>query len=163
VPAAEPWVLVDTGRAAVEVIQDGEVRLRLEDIAIGRYGAVQDKRRGDNRTPLGRFRVSRIDPESAFHLFIGLDYPTPAHARRAAAAGLIGADELHAVESAFAAGRPPPQNTVLGGFIGLHGIGEGDPQVHARYNWTRGCVALTDEQIDRLRPWVRIGTRVEIR
>jgi murein L,D-transpeptidase YafK len=161
--AGEPWVLVDTGRGVVEVVQEGQVRLRLPDIAIGRYGAARDKQRGDNRTPLGMFRVSRIDPDSPFHLFIGLDYPTPVHARRAAAAGVIGPDERRAIEEAFEAGRAPPQHTPLGGFIGLHGIGRGDPAVHARYNWTRGCVALTDEQIDRLVPWIRLGTRVEIR
>ena len=55
-------------------------------------------------------------------------------------------------------GVDPP--TTLGGLIGIHGIGKGDPRVHRDFNWTFGCVALTNEQIDQLRPWVRLGTRV---
>jgi hypothetical protein len=62
-----------------------------------------------------------------------------------------------------AKGRLPPQNTALGGRIGLHGLGRGDPKVHQQFNWTNGCIALTNEQIDQLLTWVGKGTRVSIR
>jgi lipoprotein-anchoring transpeptidase ErfK/SrfK len=42
-------------------------------------------------------------------------------------------------------------------------VGEGSVAVHEQYNWTNGCVALTNDQIDRLARWVKIGTPVEIR
>jgi L,D-peptidoglycan transpeptidase YkuD (ErfK/YbiS/YcfS/YnhG family) len=57
----------------------------------------------------------------------------------------------------------PPQNTILGGAIGIHGIGNGDPEIHKRFHWTEGCVAVTNEQIERLAELVDIGTRVVIR
>jgi hypothetical protein len=57
----------------------------------------------------------------------------------------------------------PPQNTALGGAIGIHGIGGGSPDVHHRFHWTEGCVAVSNEQIERLAELVGIGTRVVIR
>ncbi len=161
--SGEIWVLVDTGRAVLEVLQDKQVKVSLADIAIGRYGTTEAKRRGDNRTPLGSYHVAWMEPRSHFHYFIGLDYPTPAQARTAADQGIIGADERRSIERAFRQGRAPPQNTALGGLIGIHGLGAGDRAIHARYNWTRGCVALTNEQIDILLHWIKIGTRVEVR
>ena len=53
--------------------------------------------------------------------------------------------------------------TALGGQLGIHGLGVGDAEIHRAYNWTRGCVALEDWQIDELRPWLRVGMPVEIR
>ena len=49
------------------------------------------------------------------------------------------------------------------GNIGIHGVGSGDLDVHREYNWTNGCVALTNAQIDILAQWAHIGTPVEIR
>lgn len=158
-----PWLLVDTEALTLTVMQDAQPKMTLENIAIGRYGASAEKRRGDNTTPRGRFRVHRINRDSEFYRFIGLDYPDVQRARQAAQAGDIGRRELQAILVAHDRGEAPPQGTVLGGNIGIHGLGEGDPQVHETMNWTRGCVALTDEQIDALLPWVRIGMTVEIR
>jgi lipoprotein-anchoring transpeptidase ErfK/SrfK len=59
--------------------------------------------------------------------------------------------------------QEPPQHTPLGGYIGIHGIGNGDTQIHETVNWTNGCVALTNQQIDDLETWVYIGMRVAIR
>jgi len=41
-------------------------------------------------------------------------------------------------------------------------IGAGDPKIHASYNWTKGCIALTNSQIDELAQWIRLGVRVVI-
>ena len=57
----------------------------------------------------------------------------------------------------------PPQQTALGGHIGIHGIGAGDPRIHEDFNWTSGCIALTNAQIDDLAGWVRLGMRVVVR
>ena len=71
--------------------------------------------------------------------------------------------QWQAIRRASAANRRPPQDTALGGYIGIHGTGDGDLRIHSEYNWTNGCIALTNEQIDRLLDWVRVGTPVEIR
>jgi murein L,D-transpeptidase YafK len=159
----QPWVLVDTQARTLSVMQGGKPALVFSDISIGRYGATLSKRRGDHKTPLGDFRIAWIREDSPFHRFMGLDYPSLEYARRAYEEGRLSEQELKAIRQAVAKGRLPPQNTTLGGRIGLHGLGGGDPKVHQDFNWTNGCIALTNEQIDQLMTWVAEGTRVSIR
>jgi hypothetical protein len=161
--ATERWLLVDTRELTLTVMDGDRPQLTLHDLAIGRYGSSRDKRRGDNTTPLGRFRITHIERDAHFHRFIGLDYPGVEHAERGYLAGVIGRDERRAILAAHRRGTPPPQNTALGGHIGIHGLGKGDPQLHELMNWTKGCVALSNEQVDTLVSWVRVGMMVEIR
>ena len=158
-----PWVLVDTEKLTLSIMRGERPELVLEDIAIGRFGTTRAKHRGDNRTPLGEFRIAWIKWDSRFHRFIGLDYPNLEHGRGGFEAGRISAKQWRAIQKAQADRDLPPQNTPLGGQIGLHGIGEGDLRTHRDFNWTHGCVALTNEQIDRLLQRVGLGTRVVIR
>lgn len=159
----ERWLLVDTQASTLRVMQGERPQVTLHEIAIGRYGTSREKRRGDNTTPLGQFRVTRIDRDATFHRFIGLDYPDAERAQQGLRQGVISQAELQAILGAHRRGDPPPQGTLLGGHIGIHGLGRGDAGLHEAMNWTRGCVALTNEQVDSLLPWVRIGMAVEIR
>lgn len=158
------WLLVDTGADRLTVMgREGPLEV-FEPIALGARGAGLKQRRGDNLTPLGSFQVGWINPASRFTLFIGLDYPNLEYARIALRQGRIDEPTFARIERALAAGRTPPQDTPLGGQIGIHGIGGGDPRVHrAGFDWTQGCIALEDAQIRRLADWVRPGTRVEVR
>ncbi len=160
---AENQVQIDTQTETLTVLDDDKPILVLDQISIGRFGARQDKRVGDGMTPLGEYRVISIKQSKRFHFFIGLDYPSVADANRGLENGIITPSQAKAIISAHAKGSLPPQNTSLGGHIGLHGVGMGDPDVHARYNWTQGCIAITNAQLDQLLPLVRVGTRVEIR
>jgi len=157
------WLLIDTERLTLTVMVDERPQMTLHDIAIGRFGARRDKRHGDNTTPQGRFKINDIRPDRRFHRFIGLDYPGVEQAERARQSGVIGEHEFQAIAAAHRRGQAPPQNTALGGHIGIHGLGQGDRAVHEMLNWTRGCVALTDDQIDTLLRWVGVGMTVEIR
>lgn len=158
------WLLVDT-RADRLTVMGAQGPLEVfEPIALGARGAGLKQRRGDDLTPLGSFRVGWINPDSRFSLFIGLDYPNLEYARIALRQGRIDQPTFARIERALAAGRTPPQDTPLGGQIGIHGIGGGDSRVHrAGFDWTQGCIALEDAQIHRLAEWVRPGTRVEVR
>lgn len=157
------WVLVDT-RELTLTVMDGEwPQLTLHNLAIGRFGTSEAKRRGDNTTPLGRFRITKIKRNSGFHRFLQLDYPDAVRTERALRDSVIGAADYRAILAAHRRGVMPPQGTALGGHIGIHGLGEGDADLHRATNWTKGCVALTDEQIDTLLGWVHVGTVVEIR
>lgn len=158
----EIWVEVDTGHLVLRVMRGDQVLETFADIAIGRYGTTRDKRRLDGRTPLGEFRISRINNRSPFRRFYGFDYPRMEQAERALQAGDLEPSTFVAIRDAIRNGDPPPQNTVLGGYLGIHGLGAGDPEVHENYNWTNGCIALTNGQIDRLAAWLRIGTRVVV-
>ena len=156
-------LLVDTRAGELLVLDGSTVRLRLRDVAIGRFGATSEKRRGDGYTPIGDYRVTRLRRHDKFHFFIDIDYPSVADARRGYAAGLIDEAEKRAIVDAHSRGETPPQHTELGGLLGIHGVGVGDPEIHRQFNWTRGCIALEDWQVDELSSWVRIGMPVQIR
>lgn len=161
--AAEIWLLVDTDAETVAVMRDEQVVRVFRDIAIGRGGTARKRKRGDETTPLGDFRVTRMDRRSAFHIFIGLDYPGLDQAEWAYRDRIIDRATYQKIRDAIQSGDAPPQNTVLGGHIGIHGLGAGDRDVHQRANWTKGCIALTNEQIEELAGWVGPGTLVIIR
>jgi len=157
------WILVDTREKVLSVLEGNSVRRTYREISIGRAGATLNKISGDNKTPLGDFRLVRIEPSSTFHRFLGIDYPTVADAERGLRAATISHEQYTAILQAIKARTIPPQETPLGGYIGIHGVGAGDPSVHQNFNWTQGCIALTNQQIDDLSKWVYLGMRVVIR
>jgi len=160
--AAPAWIDVNVTRARTCVIQNEVAKECWEDIAIGRFGASANKRLGDGMTPLGHYRIAWITSEHTFGQFLGIDYPDVDTARRAASSGDISHAQLQAIEIAHRNGELPPQNTPLGGYVGLHGVGQGDPEMHRQMNWTQGCVALDNAQLDALMKWVRLGMEVRI-
>ena len=156
------WVLVDVNEHTLTVYDKGKLQEQFKNISLGRGGVGFSRQQGDGKTPLGQFQVSWVNRNSRYYLFFGLDFPNLDYAHRAFTTNLINATELAAITSAFNEHRQPPQNTKLGGYIGIHGVGQGDIEVHNRFNWTDGCVALTNQQIERLSQWVQIGTNVVI-
>ncbi|MFN4057821.1 MAG: L,D-transpeptidase family protein [Roseinatronobacter sp.] len=95
------------------------------------------ERRGDRRTPEGDYLIDRRNPNSRFHLSIGIDYPNAA-------------DRTFAAEN----GWDP------GGDIFIHGRGPEFP--NARGDWTDGCIAVTDREMEDIYAMVRIGTPIRI-
>ncbi len=161
--AEETWLLVDTNKLELQVMEGSRVTQTFRNISIGRYGASRDKIRGDNQTPLGTFRIGWITDKSRYHRFMGLTYPNAEIARRGFEKGLIDDEQWRLIRYALNTGKVPSQTTILGGMLGIHGIGQGDLAMHGKLNWTNGCVAVTNEEINLLSKWVRVGTRVEIR
>lgn len=159
----EVHVVVDTHAQTLTVFEGEQVAERFKGIAIGRAGTTANKRHLDQKTPLGDYRIARIKHDSDYHLFLGFDYPTEPQARRALEKGWIDRTDYEAIAEAAARKRLPPQQTPLGGYVGIHGIGDGDPAIHRSFNWTEGCIALTNDQIDRLARLVRMGTTVSVR
>lgn len=157
------WILVDTEKLTLEVRDDDRTLLSFSGISIGRGGTGQYRRKGDKRTPLGWFQVAWFNHKSRFRTFIGLDYPREEHVERAFKAGVIDDSVRQRVLRALERGELPPQNTPLGGSIGIHGLGAGDLRLHKMSNWTEGCVALTNEQMGQMMRWVTLGTPVLIR
>ncbi len=160
---SEVWLLVDTNRSTLSIFEGDEILETYSNISVGRRGTTNDKITRDEKTPLGEYHVVRIADSKTFRRFIGLDYPTLDQAERALKKGTIDLSQYAAIRRAFRENRTPPQNTPLGGYIGIHGIGAGDPQVHGRFNWTNGCVAITNEQVDNLQSRIAMGTKVVIR
>jgi murein L,D-transpeptidase YafK len=159
----EVWVLVDDQEARLRVYRGDYLIESFSPISLGRGGAKPQRLEGDRATPLGEFRVNRFNARSKFHIFIGLDYPTPFHARQALESGVYSQQDYDDYFDYYRRYGSPPQQTALGGYIGIHGVGVADPNIHRRLHWTDGCVAVEDSQIRRLSLLVDIGTRVVIR
>jgi murein L,D-transpeptidase YafK len=152
-PLKDVWVHIDKS--------EHQLTLHSGDVAVKRYRAgfgdpTGDKvKQGDRKTPEGTFRVVTRNSQSMFHLFLGLSYPMAEDADRGLEAGLINAREAKAIREAEAAKRQPPWNTALGGAIGIHGEGGSN-------DWTLGCVAVENDEIEELWGVVKMGTRVVV-
>lgn len=157
------WLLVDTKNDLLKVKQGGETLEVFNNIATGRGGVGIKRRVGDDVTPKGRFKISWINRKSKYHIFYGFDYPSIENAKRGLREGLINKATYNSVVRAHNNNTRPPQYTRLGGQVGIHGLGKGSEKIHLLTNWTHGCVALTNKQIERLDRWIEKGMVVEIR
>ncbi len=131
--------------------------------ALSRQPDGPKRAKGDERTPEGSYRIAGAARRSRFHLYVPIDYPSLRDAEIGLAAGTIGRAAYDRIVAAHARGELPPQDTALGGWLGLHGEGErwrGDTRWH---DWTLGCFALADGDMERIVELAPIGTPVEIR
>jgi murein L,D-transpeptidase YafK len=135
-------IVIEKARHTLTLKRKGET-LRVYAVALGRGGLEPKRHQGDNRTPEGRYRISGRNPHSSFHLSLRISYPSARDAAEAAARG-----------------EDP------GGDIMIHGIRNGMGWVgalHRSVDWTAGCIALTDQEIEEIWRVVPDGTPVEIR
>ncbi|WP_136067078.1 L,D-transpeptidase family protein [Modicisalibacter radicis] len=157
------WLLVDEASSTLRVYRGEREIERFHPISVGRRGVSQARLRGDMKTPAGEFRINWINRDSHFNIFLGLDYPNLDNARQALQSGVFSEVEFDRYLAYYRRHGAPPQDTVLGSNIGIHGLGKADPSIHEQFNWTEGCVAVTNAQIERLADLVQLGTRVIIR
>ena len=146
------------------VKQDGIV-LRTYKVALGSGGRNAKLREGDRTTPKGQYYISKVRDSDRFHLFLQIDYPNMDDAKRAFKNDLISRHQYQSIIRAHLDGRLPPQNTSLGGSIGIHGIGQETKdklEIHQFADWTQGCIALRNSEIEELSRFVHIGTPVSI-
>jgi len=113
-------------------------------------------RQGDGRTPEGSYYVCSKNPKSQFFLSLGLSYPNDLDASRGLKDGLITRSQCQQITDAIRRGGVPPWNTRLGGEIFIHGSG-------SSADWTWGCVALENQDIQELFNTVPKGTLVTIK
>ena len=133
-------ILVEKAARRLTTFRVGQV-VRVYRVALGSSPLGDKARQGDGRTPEGLFRINRRNDASAFHLSLGLDYPQPAD-----------------IATARAGGYDP------GGDIFLHGQPNALPSgVTLWRDWTAGCIALSDAEIEELWRAAALGTQVEIR
>ncbi|MGH8247067.1 MAG: L,D-transpeptidase family protein [Gammaproteobacteria bacterium] len=163
VPSFE--IEISKGERQLLVKQDGQIVKHFR-IAHGKGGFGSKRRLGDNKTPSGVYRIVDFKTDSRFYFFMQLDYPNLLDAWHGYRSELIDASQFRAIAATYRSGDVPPQDTPLGGYIGIHGIGDSTNErleIHRYNNWTEGCIALTNEELNELREFVSIGTRVVIR
>jgi murein L,D-transpeptidase YafK len=117
--------------------------LKTYKVALGRHPVGAKEREGDHRTPEGEYVVDVKNAHSRFYLALHLSYPNAADRARAQKFGANpGGDvEIHGLGRAF-------------GWIGTR---------HRWLDWTDGCVAVTNQEIEEIFRMVPVGTRVELK
>lgn len=164
---ASPRYEIEISKSRNElVIREGAEIVRRYYAAYGSGGKGAKRRRGDDMTPVGAYRIVDFKADSRFQFFMLLNYPNLVDGWHGYRERTIDAAQFKAIAAAWRNGAMPPQDTALGGYIGIHGIGEVTPKkldIHRSLNWTQGCIALNNEEIDELRQYVTVGTRVFIR
>jgi len=124
-----------------------------------------DKRRvGDKRTPEGDFYICTMNHSERFYKFMGLSYPDIRHAEDAMKRGLITYAQYLEIWRANGERRQPPWDTALGGAIGIHGrvLNSAISRVPNPANWTDGCIALNNADVDEIFSVASLGTPVTI-
>ena len=106
-------------------------------------------------TPEGDFYICYKNPDSQYHRFLGLSYPTLEDAERGLRDKLISREEFEQIRAAIAEKKCPPWKTALGGEVGLHGP-------CPNQTWTHGCVAMSVEHIERLYELLELSDEVTI-
>lgn len=133
-------IVIEKAARTLTIWRDGST-LRSFPIALGFSPKGDKQRQGDGRTPEGMFRIDRRNPQSAYHLSLGISYPQPEDVARARAGGYNPGGDI------FIHGQP----NGVGGLVTIP------------YDWTAGCIAVSDAAIETLWQIVPIGTEVEIR
>jgi len=121
----------------------GDRVLRTYKVALGTVPVGPKRIEGDHKTPEGIYTIDSKNAQSQFHLSLHISYPAALDRDRAR--------RLHA--------RP-------GGAIMIHGLAPSFAYLgalHRQTDWTDGCVAVTNAEIEEIWNLVPVGTRVEIR
>ena len=133
-------VVVEKGDRQMFLLSGRKV-LKAYDIGLGFAPIGHKQFEGDGRTPEGIYYIDRQNPNSMYHLSLGISYPDPQDKARA-----------------MMLGQQP------GGDIMIHGqpnqVAEG---FKVKGDWTAGCVAVTNDEIRELFAHTKIGTVVEVR
>lgn len=140
-PQAEKIVIEKSARRLT--LYRGGKPWRIYQVALGQGGLEPKEREGDRRTPEGVYFIKNRNPESIYYRALRISYPGPDDLVRARRGGY----------------KP-------GSHIMIHGLPRGKEWVGERHrlkDWTEGCIAVTNREIEEIWNSVADGTPVEIR
>ncbi|MBV9241270.1 MAG: tRNA (adenosine(37)-N6)-threonylcarbamoyltransferase complex ATPase subunit type 1 TsaE [Acidobacteria bacterium] len=145
-------------------IRKGDRRLDLYrgDVLVGSYDAAlgfapegQKRREGDGKTPEGEFFIFAKNPKSRHYLSLAISYPDMTAVDAGLENGVIDENTRNQIVYDLNERQWIPQETPLGGRIYIHGGGTAS-------DWTDGCIALQDNEMQEVYDAVGVGTRVRI-
>jgi murein L,D-transpeptidase YafK len=139
-PKTADKIVIEKSAHTLKLMRKGEL-IKSYGVALGQPVG-KKQRAGDRLTPEGSYFIDRKNPKSTFHLALHISYPNEQDRERARKLGVRpGGDvEIHGLESRWA---------WLGSW-------------HRKVDWTEGCVAVTNNEIEEIWRLVPVGTPVEI-
>ena len=135
-------VLIEKKARRLTLLTKGEV-IKTYKIALGGNPVGPKERQGDNKTPEGTYVIDSRNGNSGYHLALHISYPNEADQKRARELGVS-----------------------PGGDIMIHGLKNGFAPLgaaHAEVDWTEGCIAVTNQEMEEIYQFVPNGTIVEIK
>ncbi len=123
-------------------LKSGDTIIKTYTIALGKEPLGAKQFEGDNKTPEGEYIIYNKSTQSEFYKSLGISYPNEA-------------------EKEFAANM----NKSAGGQIRIHGFKNdfmGDQEAGKKEDWTAGCIAVTNQEMDEIYEWIEVGTRIYI-
>lgn len=141
-PAMADSVVVEKGLHQLTLFFRG-APVKTYLVALGQNPKGPKERVGDNRTPEGLYYIEARNPQSKFHLALRVSYPSAKDIQRARQLGVS-----------------------PGGDIMIHGLPPAFAQVGAQHrldDWTNGCIALTNQEIEEIYRAVRLGAPILIK
>jgi murein L,D-transpeptidase YafK len=135
-------IIIHKSARTMELMRDNKV-LKSYKVALSREPVGAKEREGDHRVPEGDYVIDSKNPHSRFHLALHISYPNASDRERARRLGVKpgGNIEIHGLDSKYA-------------WVG---------SLQRQVDWTDGCVAVTNTEIEEIYPMVPVGTPVEIR
>jgi murein L,D-transpeptidase YafK len=142
IPAKVDSILILKKEHLLELISGGKV-IGTYHVALGQGGLAPKQKEDDARTPEGHYVIDTRNAASHYHKALHISYPNAEDRLRAQRMGVL-----------------------PGGAIMIHGLPDGKGYIgaaHRLYDWTLGCIAVTDSEIDEIWTMTPVGTPVEIR
>ncbi|AUH32623.1 L,D-transpeptidase family protein [Paracoccus tegillarcae] len=132
-------IVINKGERRMHLLHLRQV-LKSYDVGLGNQPIGHKMFEGDGKTPEGIYFIDRFNPRSAFHLSVGISYPDAQDTARA-----------------MSFNRRP------GGDIFIHGRGpEGNAKAPNKADWTAGCIAVTDDEIEEIYAMLTTGVPVVV-
>jgi murein L,D-transpeptidase YafK len=151
-------IVAEKAKRRISIYEDGELLMLKESpaswsIGLGDAPIGHKQREGDERTPEGLYAFSDWAPSSQYHGSLLIHYPNSKDARAALESERITRSTYEAIVEAEEQGLAPPMNTVLGGYLLIHGPQKstGLPPKAGSFDWTNGCMAMASSDLDLLR------------
>jgi murein L,D-transpeptidase YafK len=140
-PQADRIVILKSQRT-MHLYRAGAI-IKTYNVALGSQPVGAKTRQGDHRTPEGVYRIDARNSKSQFHLALHVSYPNQQDRDRARKLGISPGGDImiHGLPDAYA-------------FLG---------SLHRQRDWTEGCIAVTNAEIEEIWKLVPIGTEVEIK
>ncbi len=135
-------ILVLKSERQLQVFSKGKL-IKTYKISLGREPKGAKQFEGDDKTPEGKYMINDKNPNSGYHLNLGISYPSAANTR-------------------FAREKEKSPGVL----IKIHGLKNGLAYIgkfHRFVDWTHGCIAVTNKEIEELYHNIKIGTPIEIR
>lgn len=135
-------IVVEKARHTLTLFAGGQA-VRTYQVALGLQPVGDKVRKGDNRTPEGTFFIDFKNAQSKYHKALHISYPDAAHEQRANALGVSPGGDImiHGLPPAYAS------------------IGE----QHRQWDWTEGCIAVTDKEIEEIFNATPTGVTIHIK